>query len=103
MAAIDDRALLHQSSSYGGQTILILILLNNKRNRTCLSVIESVISIHTYFVPLDTMVHNSIGIDFRWLPFHRVVARVPKHTSQVGSRHLAYIIHTPEYVRRYSD
>ena len=26
-----------------------------------------------------------------------------RSTSQVGSRHLAGIIHTPEYVRRYSD
>jgi hypothetical protein len=46
--------------------------------------LKGVISIHTYFIPLDAMVHNSMDIVFRRLPFHRVVAREPNHIPQAS-------------------
>ena len=46
--------------------------------------LKGVISIHRYFEPPDAMVCNSMGNEYRRLPFHLVVAREPLHTPHAS-------------------
>jgi hypothetical protein len=108
-AAIDNGALLQRESDNGGQIILIyeenllrLSVSNCSVKKKCK--LKSVISIHTYFVPLDAMACNSMGNIFYRLPLYRIVAREPLHTPQASQLEtITASVHTVIAKSRYTN